>query len=422
MSEDRDFAVQVVRKLRGAGYQALWAGGCVRDMLMSRAPKDYDVATSALPDDVRAVFGRRLTIPVGASFGVITVVDARTRSTIEVATFRQDAEYSDGRHPDAVQFSTPQEDAQRRDFTINGMFYDPLDERVIDYVGGEEDLNRRRIRAIGDPAERISEDKLRMLRAVRFAATLDFKLEPQTLAAVQLHAAEIEVVSVERIATELRRMLTHERRDQALSLLAESRLLAVVLPESKSTLLADPAAFETTRDMLAAVRSPDFAVSLAALLRGVCSADVDGPSDVFAETICRRWKLTNDETRAARFFLKHELAIREAPERPWHQIQRILIQTLANELLDYCHSVAAVIDRDLSAVEWCRAKMRLPVAELNPQPLLDGNTLKALDISPGPAFKRIIDAVRDAQLEGEITTREEAVELATRISQRQSGT
>src|SRR5437868_9785761 len=177
----REFAVEVVQRLRDSGHQALWAGGCVRDQLMAQMPKDYDVATDALPDRIREVFGKRRTLPIGAAFGVITVLGPKGAGQIDVATFRRDAGYSDGRHPDAVSFSDAEHDAQRRDFTINGLFLDPLEDRVIDFVGGQADIERRVIRSIGDPLARIAEDKLRMLRAVRFAARLDFAIEAATL-------------------------------------------------------------------------------------------------------------------------------------------------------------------------------------------------------------------------------------------------
>jgi tRNA nucleotidyltransferase/poly(A) polymerase len=183
--EQRRFAVEVVRKLRNAGFEAFWAGGCVRDKLLGRTPKDYDVATNATPPQIRELFGRRRTLAIGAAFGVITVIGPKSAGMIEVATFREDAAYSDGRHPDHVTFSSAREDAARRDFTINGLFYDPLDDRVIDFVGGQEDLALRRIRAIGNPRERIAEDKLRLLRAVRFSATFDFALEEGTRAAIR---------------------------------------------------------------------------------------------------------------------------------------------------------------------------------------------------------------------------------------------
>ena len=176
-AEQRESGPHVLRRLRKAGYQALWAGGCVRDQLFGRTPNDYDVATSATPAEIRQVFGRRHTLEIGAAFGVVAVLGRKEAGMIEVTTFRRDAQYSDGRHPDAVVFSTPEEDAQRRDFTINGLFYDPLEDRVIDYVGGVADLERGLVRAIGDPRARFSEDKLRMIRAVRIAAGFNFAVD-----------------------------------------------------------------------------------------------------------------------------------------------------------------------------------------------------------------------------------------------------
>ena len=200
----RQFALWVVQKLRDAGHEALWAGGCVRDELLGQHPSDYDVATSATPQEVRLCFGYRRTLAIGAAFGVITVVGRREQGQIEVATFRCDAAYSDGRHPDHVSFSTAREDALRRDFTINGLFFDPIAQKIIDYVDGRQDLEAGIVRAIGDPYQRFAEDKLRMLRAVRFAATFGFAIEADTLAAVQREAGQIRVVSAERIAAELR--------------------------------------------------------------------------------------------------------------------------------------------------------------------------------------------------------------------------
>ena len=235
----RRFAKNVVEKLRAAGYEALWAGGCVRDQLLEREPKDYDVATSATPEQVRDVFGRRRTLAIGAAFGVITVPGKGNEGQVEVATFRQDATYSDGRHPDSVKFSSAKEDAQRRDFTINGLFFDPLEDRVIDYVGGQDDLSKKVVRAIGDPDQRIGEDKLRMLRAVRFAATYDFELDAGTASAIRQRASEMTVVSAERIAEELRRMLSHPDRARAVSLLEAVDLLGVILPEANLRQPAD---------------------------------------------------------------------------------------------------------------------------------------------------------------------------------------
>src|SRR5579862_9222407 len=231
MSE-RDFAIDVVRRLQGAGFQALWAGGCVRDELLSLVPQDYDVATDARPEQVQQLFHR--SIAVGASFGVIEVLGPRQDGDylkVEVATFRSDVSYSDGRHPDAVVFSSPREDALRRDFTINGMFFDPVTEELIDYVGGKADLEARILRAIGDPKLRFQEDKVRLLRGVRFAARFDLSLEPDTAAAIRAAAPFLPQVSAERIAKEMRALLAHARRARALNLMYDLGLVHVILPE-----------------------------------------------------------------------------------------------------------------------------------------------------------------------------------------------
>src|SRR5262245_33352992 len=262
----REFALEIAQKLRTAGFEALWAGGCVRDQLLGITPKDSDVATSAKPDEIRDLFGRRRTLPIGASFGVIMVLGPRDAGQIEVATFRKDAAYSDGRHPDAVTFSDAEHDAQRRDFTINGLFFDPLAEQVIDYVGGQEDLSRRVIRAIGDPLARIAEDKLRMLRAVRFASRFDFTIEGGTLAAIKQQARELVIVSAERVAAEMRLILTHSSRARGVELLDATGLLEIVLPEC-ALLMQSPDQRSRSLAILASLHSPTFSMSLAALLR-----------------------------------------------------------------------------------------------------------------------------------------------------------
>ncbi len=195
VEQQRQFAVAVVQQLRSTGFEAYWAGGCVRDQLLGRTPKDYDVATNATPPEIRDVFGRRRTLAIGAAFGVVTVLGPPGAGPIEVATFRRDDGYSDGRHPDTVTFTSAEEDALRRDFTVNGLFYDPVDEQVIDYVGGREDIERQVLRAIGDPKDRFTEDKLRMLRAVRLTSTLAFALDAPTVEAIQEMAGEISVVT-----------------------------------------------------------------------------------------------------------------------------------------------------------------------------------------------------------------------------------
>src|SRR5262245_714268 len=298
----REFAVEVVRRLRAAGHQALWAGGCVRDQLMGMLPKDYDVATDAAPDRVREVFGKRRTLPIGAAFGVITVIGPKGAGQIDVATFRRDAAYSDGRHPDAVTFSDAEHDAQRRDFTINGLFYDPLEERVIDYVGGQVDLQRHVIRAIGDPLQRIAEDKLRMLRAMRFAARFDFAIDAATLAAITQQSHELVIVSAERVAAELRLILTHVSRARGVELLADTGLLDVILPEL-NPITQSPDQWSRCLAILTSLHEPTFSMSLAALLREAYQAD---HQKHLPQTVFERWKLSTDELVGVEKFLREE--------------------------------------------------------------------------------------------------------------------
>lgn len=404
----RQFALDVVAKLRAAGHQALWAGGCVRDQLLGKAPKDYDVATDAEPERIRDIFGRKRTLAIGAAFGVITVLGPKDASQIEVATFRRDLGYSDGRRPDAVAFTSAEEDAKRRDLTINGIFFDPVTEQYLDFVGGQEDLKNRIIRAIGNPHERFAEDKLRMLRTVRFAATFDFSLDPGTLAAVLAHAPDIQAVSAERIAAEMRRMMVHENRGAALALLRESGLLKEVLPELARHLGDDPSAWERTLAVLRLLRQPTFAMALAALLRENV-ADQAGFSVV--KTALARWKLPNEESDGAMMLLRDEPLLRTAESRPWPQIQRLLVSPRAAELMDFSEAVAIALGEGLESIAFCRQKLALPTVALNPPPLITGEDLKRLGIALGPAYKDILEAVRDEQLEGRIGSLEEATKL-----------
>ena len=418
-AEARQFAIEVVERLRAAGYDALWAGGCVRDQLLGHEPKDYDVATSAPPDAIRDLFGRRRTLAIGAAFGVITVLGKRGAGQIEVATFRRDAEYSDGRHPDRVAFSTAEEDAQRRDFTINGLFFDPLAERVIDFVGGQEDLKNGVVRAIRDPRERFAEDKLRMLRAVRFAATFGFTLEAGTLAAIQQFAAEIIIVSAERIAAEMRRMLTHPSRRRALELLHESGLLPIILPEAAAfhpefppdeiSLAPD---WQRTLRIVEHLEQPTFPTALAAFVRELVEPLAAGHR---AETICQRWRLSNAESETVMRLIAHEASIRRARELPWPQLLRELDSNFVAELLTYGAAVAQVVDATTAEIDFCRVKLRLPRHELDPPPLLTGDHLKAVGIPPGPGFRGLLEAVRDAQLESRIRSQAEAIALVQQM-------
>jgi len=421
--EAEQFAREVVGRLREAGYQALWAGGCVRDRLLGEAAEDYDVATDAPPDEIRRLFGHRRTLAIGAAFGVITVLGPRRRS-IEVATFRRDANYSDGRHPDGVTFSSAEEDARRRDFTINGIFYDPLEDRIIDYVGGQADLRAGLVRAIGDPHARLAEDKLRMLRAVRFAAAYDFRLDPPTLAAIGQHPAEITIVSAERVAAELRRMLTDRRRARALRLLQDTGLLEVLVPESRGLCppppgmppdTGSPAWVETLR-VLESLRAPSFSLALAGLLRRML--DPAGPA-ALARRVCQRWRLSNRETERTAWLLAHESTIAGAAARAWSMLQPVLAAPGREELLELCAAVAAATGQGADDVVYCRARIVLPADQLDPPPLITGDDLLGAGIPRGAVYRRLLQEARSAQLDGLITTRQQALDLARRSWQTQ---
>jgi poly(A) polymerase len=419
----REFATDVVRRLRAASFEALWAGGCVRDQLLGIPPKDYDVATSAQPEQIRSVFGQRRTLAVGQNFGVITVLGPKGAGQIDVATFRRDAPYSDGRHPDSVSFTTAEQDAQRRDFTINGLFLDPLENRVIDYVGGQDDLRLGIVRAIGDPCQRIAEDKLRMLRAVRFAARFDFALDERTLAAIQDQAHELVIVSAERIAAEMRLILTHASRARGVQMLQGTRLLEVVLPEISALSPDEPWSIQSQPDtpwrrtlhILHRLTAPTFCVALAALIREIELAD-ETIQDI-ARKVFDRWKLSTDELEGVTKLQGEELLIRQARQAAWPKLQRVLVAPRCDELLAYCQAVSAVLDGSTEQVEFCRAKLALPVAELNPPPLITGDDLKQLGLPPGPVYRELLEAVRDAQLEKRISSRDEAMALVKQRSQ-----
>ncbi len=400
------FATQVVNELREAGYTAYWAGGCVRDHLLGRRAKDYDVATSAKPEEVQRVFGRRRTLAIGAAFGVITVLGPPGAGQIEIATFRADLDYSDGRHPDGVTFCDAEEDALRRDFTINGMFYDPVTAEVIDFVGGQEDLGRGLLRAIGCAKERFTEDKLRMLRAVRFTSTFGFEMDEQTMAAVAQMAEQITVVSVERIAVEVRRMLTEAGRVVAVRLLLETGLAKAVLPEIVCE--ERPERIERTLALLERLELPGFALALAALLREF--VDACGAADV-----CARWKLSCKESMRVEWLVRNDGVLRGAAEMPWSELQAYMVDEGIEELLALEEAVATEAGEPLDFVEFCREKLRLPDEVLRPVPLLTGDDLIEHGLTPGPIFKRLLARAWAAQLDGEIETKQAALAITDRM-------
>ncbi len=396
MPPQREFAVEIVSKLRDAGFLAYFAGGCVRDLLLNRPAKDYDVATSAKPDEVRKLFGHRRTLAVGESFGVIVVLGPKAAGQIEVATFRTDLDYTDGRRPDGVVFCSPEEDALRRDFTINGMFYDPLDSRVIDYVGGEADLSARVIRAIRDPFERMREDKLRMLRAVRFTATLEFELDPATADAVWQMAPQLNVVSAERIAQELKKMLIDRHRRRAMELCVELGLLEQIGVRDSGFAL------------LGLLQDPGFELAFAALVHPMPRDEV--------EALCRRLKLSNEELDRITWLVAHQEDLRNAPRMSLAQLKRLLAHRYRDDLLRLTHALLLARDEDLHPILFTEEFLsRMPPEVVDPPPLISGTDLIQLGLRPGPRFKELLEIVRDAQLNLEIDTRDAALALVLRL-------
>jgi poly(A) polymerase len=449
----REFAIEVVRRLQNAGHTALWAGGCVRDLVMGHEPDDYDVATSALPEQVQNLFRR--TIPVGASFGVIVVVGRGPQGQVEVATFRTEGPYSDGRHPDRVEFSTPEADAQRRDFTINGMFFDPVRDELLDFVGGRADIERRVLRAIGEPRERFNEDKLRLLRAVRFAARFEFELDAATEAAVREMAPQISVVSPERIQQELRRLLVDRHRVAALTLADRTELLRAILPEivdmhgvpqgkpvqpngdlwDHTLLVLEKLdeAWQTTVKNLAiagAAPEPSFTLAAAALLH-----DVGKPRTIsrnggrltfyhhehvgcrIASHVARRLRLSNDERQRIEWLVERHMYLGEPRVMRLSKLKRTLVLPGIEELLALHRADALASTGVTDAVEYCERMLReLPETELNPPPLITGHDLQRLaGLESGPLFKELLEKVREAQLEGTIQSKKDALALVDRL-------
>lgn len=404
VSRQREFAVDVVRKLRAANHVALFAGGCVRDLLSGRTSKDYDVATTATPDEVRELFGHRRTLAVGASFGVIVVIGPRDVGHVEVATFRTEGPYRDGRRPESVAYCSPEEDAKRRDFTINGMFFDPIDNRVLDYVNGQADLAARIVRAIGDPHDRVREDKLRMLRAIRFAATMDFSLDPITADAVRQMSSELIVVSAERIAQELKKMLTDVHRRRAIELAAEMRLLRIILPELDSQQLRPD--WQTTLRQLEILQQSSFELSLAVLLKSL-------PPQPDVNKICRRLKLSNQEAERIVWLVVHQRDLDEPEKLSLAQLKRRLAHPFRDDLLELLKVDRMATTISLASYDFCQQFLETTPAEvLDPTPLLTGDDLITLGFTPGPRFKLVLETIRDAQLNLQLSTRDEAIARA----------
>lgn len=429
---ERDFAKEVVAKLQQHGYTTYWAGGCVRDELLGITPADYDVATSATPDQVQSLF--RHCHWLGASFGVVEVIGPKVDGEwlkVQVATFRSDGEYTDARRPDSVVYSTPEMDAERRDFTINGIFFDPIANQLIDFVGGQADLQKRLLRAIGEPAARFHEDRLRVLRAVRLAARFELDIDLGTMAAIRAYAGKLHSVSPERVAEELRKILTHPNRSRAFRLLREFGLTRTIFAELahcesmtidiQSTGIRTRAEFgeavlEALNGYPTEVEQPavGFPLALAAWLVGYGGPAVQGET---ARQIGKNLRLSNSEIDRIVWLVNHQSVLIDAESLPASRLYPLLVQEGTGDLLKLHYALAVASGQPVSHVEYCQHVMQaVPPEQLNPAPLLSGNDLKAAGFKPGPNFSRWLQLVRDAQLNGELTGREQAIEFVRRLA------
>jgi len=453
MLSAKDKATEIVRTLRGHGHKAYLVGGCVRDLLLARDPADYDVATDATPDIVMRIFPR--TWAVGAQFGVVLVPvgegssgnqeqalrsaqDDKVSGVVEVATFRSDGLYTDGRHPDQVTYtSDPKEDVQRRDFTINGLLLDPLNDEVLDYVGGRADLKAGIIRTIGQPERRFAEDKLRMLRAVRFAARFGCQIDPVTFEAIRALRSEIHQVSRERVRDELVKMLTEGHARRAFELLDQTGLLKEVLPEvDKMQGVEQPPQFHPEGDVwvhtlllldgLPEKASPTLAMG--ALLHDVGKPPTfrvapdrirfDGHVEVgvkMAEQICHRLRFSNHDTEQIARLVANHMRFADVQEMKPSTLKRFFRLPRFDEHLELHRLDCLASHRELSLYNFVRQKLaELPAEQIRPKPLLTGDDLIAMGYAPGPQFKQILAAVEDAQLEGRLADPEQAREFVRR--------
>ncbi len=427
-----DTAIQIIEALQASGYRALLAGGCVRDALLGHEPKDWDIATDATPEIVQGRFEK--TVAVGSQFGVVRV--RADDHEFEVAQFREDGAYGDGRHPDSVRSSDERGDARRRDFTINGMFYDALNDRVLDYVGGRRDLKAGIIRAIGEPKLRFREDHLRMMRAVRFSARFGFALDPATAAAIEAHSKLIVKISPERIRDELTTILTQENADAALAMLDSTGLLEHLLSEVAAMKgVAQPHEFHPEGDVwthvLAMLRIKKRSAP-PTLAWGVLLHDIGKPP-TYTETdrirfnghdkagaamssdICDRLRMPKARAARIRELVANHMRFMHVEKMRASRLKRFLREPYFEELLELHRLDCLASHGNLRTHEFCKRKLaELREEDLRPPRLLDGHELMAMGYPPGPGLGEILLALEDEQLEGRISTREEARDFAGR--------
>ncbi len=428
--DPKSAATDIARRLQEAGHTAYFAGGCVRDELLGLDPHDYDIATSAKPDEVQKLFPH--TQAVGAHFGVILVMEHGR--AFEVATFRSDHEYIDGRRPEMVTFSTPEEDAARRDFTINGMFHDPVADKFIDFVGGRDDLKSQTLRAIGDPVARFREDKLRLLRAIRFAARFGHDIDPATWEALRAHAADIHAVSVERIREELVKILAHPSRVRGFDLLDQSGLLKEILPEIEALKGCEqPAQFHPEGDVFVHTRAmlellpPDAPANLAL---SVLFHDIGKPPTfryhadedrirfsghdrvgaAMTEKLMERLRFSRHDIDRVTEAVRQHMVFKDVQNMRTAKLKRFMAREGFDEELELhrvdCQSSHGALDN----YDFLKTKAEEFANEpLIPPPLLTGHDLMALGWKPGPHFGQVLESIQTAQLEGTLTTIEEAI-------------
>jgi len=440
----RVFAEGICSTLRAAGHQAYFVGGCVRDILLGREPADYDVATDATPDRVQQLFPNSLA--VGAKFGVIVVTENSEGNgglQVEVATFRSDVGYSDGRHPDHVVYAkSPQEDVKRRDFTVNALLFDPQTEEVLDFVGGRDDLRSGIIRAIGHPSERFNEDKLRMVRAVRFAARFRYAIEGRTFSAIQKLAPQIHQVSPERLRDELTKLLTEGAARRAFEFLDETRLLPELLPEiARMKGVEQPPEYHPEGDvwkhtLTMIERLP--AGSPRTLAWGVLLHDVGKPSTFtppsgpgdrirfnehaeigtrMAEEICRRLRFSNDDTEQIAALVANHMRFKDVLQMKPATLKRFVRMPRFEEHLQLHRLDCLSSNGHLDNYEFVRRFLaETPPEQVRPPRLLDGDDLIELGLKPGPQFRAILERVEEAQLDGTVNDREGALRLAKDIA------
>jgi poly(A) polymerase len=427
-------AREVAARLRESGHIAYFAGGCVRDMVRRLTPKDFDIATDATPETVQKLFPR--TYAVGAHFGVIIVLENGFQ--FEVATFRSDEAYIDGRHPSAVHFSSPDEDAKRRDFTINGMFYDSVAHSVIDFVGGRADIDARLVRAIGDPAQRFAEDRLRMLRAVRFATVLDYTIDKQTWDALVANATSINKISAERIRDELVRIFTSPNRVRGWDLLDSSGLMRAILPElDRMKGVLQPKQFHPEGDVFQHTRlmlqflpeKVSVPLVFAVLLHDVAkprTATVDETGRIrfsghdrlgaeMTEQIMQRLRFSGAETEATVEMVRQHMVFKDVPKMRQAKLKRFMARTTFDEELELHRVDCEGSHRMLDNYEFLlRKREEFANEPIIPPPLVRGDDLIALGLKPGPKFGEILEAIETQQLEGNLRTPEEALEWVKR--------